>query len=524
MKKTMSARRIIVGAVLSAFLILGLAIAFPVSLMPTSVQSAIAPTVFAEEIDLIYDETDLLIDSDIKQLGDVRFPEMVRKYNFDIRVDVVEDLEGRELAEYAKEYYDHYEYGAGPSGNDGVLLMIYVSTTDESEYGNVVFEDYYLIFGGRAEDLFFEDDGYGAYAVIDALDPYLNNKTWDGDIFDDVHSFSNALNRFEQILEVILNAEAAGVELKTVDDQITAVVKGSSSNAENSTNNNSNSETVTTTSHANETTTGNNDTASTAEAKNITIGIDGAPHPASIIDHAGLLTAQEKEKLEQKARAVAEKYEHDVAILVVDSIGDAEPYDTVADRYWKDGYGYGSDHSGILLLLSMKERKFAFICIGEAERITTRDYGQIKLEGFFLPSFKENRFVEGFEGFIDGCEEIFRYATEHNGTPMSKKNDPAPLKKKLTGTDIFFNFIVCFLIPIGIAFLFCSSAKSKMKTARLQRAAQVYIPTGGFELQRSEDVFLYKTETREKIESSSSSSGGSSSHSGGGGSGRSGSF
>ena len=241
--------------------------------------------------------------------------------------------------------------------------------------------------------------------------------------------------------------------------------------------------------------------------------------PEAVIDEAGVLSASELAALSERARSVAERYQCDVAIIAVQSIGDADPYKVAVDHYWNDGYGYGEDSSGVLLLFSRNERKFAFFCVGNGERYITPKYGQVKLEGLFLPSFRENLFYEGFAAFIDGCEEIIGYAEEHGGKPLTEKNDPNPMPKE--AKDTIFNFIVCVLIPVGIAFLFCSSARSKMKTAKRQRAAQVYIPKGGFELQHSEDVFLHKTETRQKIESSS---GGSSSRSGGGGSGRSGSF
>ena len=243
--------------------------------------------------------------------------------------------------------------------------------------------------------------------------------------------------------------------------------------------------------------------------------------PEAVIDEAGVLSASERETLSERARSVAERYQCDVAILAVQSIDGADPYKVATDHYWSDGYGYGEKSSGVLLLFSRNDREFAFFCVGDGEKFITPKYGQLKLEGMFLPSFRENRFYEGFAAFIDGCEEIIGFAVENGGKPLTAKNDPNPMPGD--AKDTIFNLIVCVLIPVGIAFLFCSSARSKMKTAKRQRAAQVYIPKGGFELLRSDDVFLHKTETRQKIESSSSS-GGSSSRSGGGGSGRSGSF
>ncbi|HHX62114.1 MAG TPA: TPM domain-containing protein, partial [Epulopiscium sp.] len=48
---------------------------------------------------------------------------------------------------------------------------------------------------------------------------------------------------------------------------------------------------------------------------------------------------------------------------------------------------------------------------------------------------------------------------------------------------------------------------SQMKTAVSQRAADSYIPSGGFNLTMQADQFLYRTEIRTKIEKDSSSGG-----------------
>ena len=61
-----------------------------------------------------------------------------------------------------------------------------------------------------------------------------------------------------------------------------------------------------------------------------------------------------------------------------------------------------------------------------------------------------------------------------------------------------------------------------MKTAVLARGARNYIPQNGFSLAVQEDRFLYRTETRQKIEKPSSSEGTTTRSSGS--SGRSGKF
>ena len=70
--------------------------------------------------------------------------------------------------------------------------------------------------------------------------------------------------------------------------------------------------------------------------------------------------------------------------------------------------------------------------------------------------------------------------------------------------------VVLAVVAFLIALLICLAWRSKMKTAKIARSADNYIPDGGFKLTGHGDIFLYRTVTRTKIEkaSSSSSSGG----------------
>lgn len=59
---------------------------------------------------------------------------------------------------------------------------------------------------------------------------------------------------------------------------------------------------------------------------------------------------------------------------------------------------------------------------------------------------------------------------------------------------------ITILVPLVIAGIVCLIFYSQMKTAVPQRAADEYIPDGGFNLTKQEDAYLYSTEKREKIE------------------------
>jgi len=85
--------------------------------------------------------------------------------------------------------------------------------------------------------------------------------------------------------------------------------------------------------------------------------------------------------------------------------------------------------------------------------------------------------------------------------------------KKEFASDYAINMLirlaVVILVPVLIAFIVCSGWKRKMKTAKIAKSADNYIPAGGFNLTGQGDTFLYRTTTRTRVASSSSSSGGS---------------
>ena len=56
------------------------------------------------------------------------------------------------------------------------------------------------------------------------------------------------------------------------------------------------------------------------------------------------------------------------------------------------------------------------------------------------------------------------------------------------------------VVPLLIAFFVCSNLKSQMKTARAQRAANVYIDRQGLVLTGRNDQFLHTTRTERYIE------------------------
>ena len=63
------------------------------------------------------------------------------------------------------------------------------------------------------------------------------------------------------------------------------------------------------------------------------------------------------------------------------------------------------------------------------------------------------------------------------------------------------NLAIIVLVPMLISLIVCLVWKSKMKTAKIAKTADQYIPEGGFNLTAREDTFLYRTTSRVRVAS-----------------------
>ncbi len=235
-----------------------------------------------------------------------------------------------------------------------------------------------------------------------------------------------------------------------------------------------------------------------------------------VTDYALLLTEEEQDALNEKALEIIEQYQCEVAVVTVNSLDGKDAFTFAKSLYTEYGFGKGSEQSGLLLLLSMEDRDYALIAYGYGNTAFT-DYGKdVLLDKHVKPLLGKDKYYEAFSTYLNKSAEYLAMA--RSGAPFDTDTDPAygklPLPMKLG---------ITLLLPIIIAGVICLTWKSKMKSAIAAKDADRYIPSDGLRLTGQEDQFLFRTETRRRIESRSSRGGGTSTGSDGF-SGRSGKF
>lgn len=276
-------------------------------------------------------------------------------------------------------------------------------------------------------------------------------------------------------------------------------------------------------------------TAAVASLGNAVQAYAGAPDGAAgqtvttsaqlgyVTDEAGLLTTQETNRLSQRCAALAQSSGVGVYILTVDNYADYGFSDVETASYTlyhNYSLGVGDGRDGILLLLSMSNRKYATFVYGDKAEPLFPSSALQRLEDGFLDDFRDDDWYEGFCDYVDGCAGIL--AGESHAVGDSDYTYDAGF----SWSQLLRNFGIALVISCVIALIVCLILKLKMRSVRRQTEARAYVTPEGLHLTRRDDVYTHTTMTRRKIERDNdrSGGGGGSDFSGGGGHGRSGSF
>lgn len=224
-----------------------------------------------------------------------------------------------------------------------------------------------------------------------------------------------------------------------------------------------------------------------------------------IVDNASLLSDGEITDLENRLNQVSDQYGMDVAIFT-ESNGDISSAMEAADDYFDyNGFGRGSDGSGLVLYLNMETRDWWISTKGQAIRVFT-DYGISYIGDEIVSDLSDGDYYDAFNTYVDLCGKFLEQA--QNGKPYdvdNKVKDPFPFIFTLFGS-LFTGFI--------IGGVYICILKGQLKSVSPNDSARDYIVGGSMKVTTAREVLMYKhvSKTRRTESSSSSSSGGSSTH------------
>ena len=213
-----------------------------------------------------------------------------------------------------------------------------------------------------------------------------------------------------------------------------------------------------------------------------------------LVDRGELLTEEERESLLSKLNEVSEDLEFDIVVVTVPELGDKTATEYADDFFDYNGYGWGEDKDGVLLLLSMEHRNFA---------VSTHGYGRTvipdeKLEDFgsaFLPDISEGNYYQGFLNFTDQCSAFY----ENAGT--GEKTEPGiPNKGYVIGIVLVLGFLMALVLT--------KKRRDQLTTVVPRGGAVNYLREGSLNLtEKSQHLeWEYETYTLKETERDSDSS------------------
>lgn len=214
-----------------------------------------------------------------------------------------------------------------------------------------------------------------------------------------------------------------------------------------------------------------------------------------VVDQADVLTTEEEQKLSEYIAGIREKYKFDVLILTMDSIGDRQGDYYAADYFDNNGYGEGPNHDGVCFFYvregDRNENTVFFVKTGSGERIFDPDTDD-EIAEQIRPYMRQKNYGGAFATYV---LEVESRLGAHQ--PMNRANRMLP---------IFL--LIGLLIGVMVALAF----KSQMKTVRRKSGAMSYVRDGSFHLSRQQDIYLYTTTTRRRIETDSGRGSGGGNH------------
>lgn len=237
---------------------------------------------------------------------------------------------------------------------------------------------------------------------------------------------------------------------------------------------------------------------------------DGFNSPyARLQDDAALLSSDEYNEVLSRLDEISERQSFDVVIHTTEDMDGYSSVVAYADDYYDyNGYGYGEDRDGIILVVAMNTRDLYISTCGFGITAFT-DYGIDTLLDDVKGYFSDGDYYGGFCSFISEADEYITSAK--NGSPYDINDGDYYYSSERSG---FFNFtwlmaslimgLVCALIIVG-------TMKAQLKNVRPALAAGSYVRKDSIKVKSERDIYLYRNVSRTEIVRESSS-GGSSTH------------
>jgi uncharacterized protein len=172
------------------------------------------------------------------------------------------------------------------------------------------------------------------------------------------------------------------------------------------------------------------------------------PKPVGLVnDFANVIPPGDKLKIQTVTNELLQKTGIPVVVVTMPDIGGAEYNDYVNRLYGAWGIGKKGEDKGVLIFVTVKERKMRIETGYGVEGILPDGLvGEIR-DRYMIPYLKENRFGEGL---LNGTLAVTRVIAEHEGVRLSGRAAAKAPRKRSSGLA-FLPLLLIFLIAMFIS-------------------------------------------------------------------------
>ena len=159
-----------------------------------------------------------------------------------------------------------------------------------------------------------------------------------------------------------------------------------------------------------------------------------------LFDEPDLMTDAQEASLAAKLERISEQYQMEVVVAAFETIDGASPMDYADDFYDYNGYGYGENRDGLILIVVMDSRDWWISTRGSAITAFT-DAGIEYIGDQIVPYMSADDFAGAFNAFANPCSMFMAQAA--TGDPYDVQNLPQPPKEP-------FHFVMAGVIAIAV--------------------------------------------------------------------------
>ena len=214
-----------------------------------------------------------------------------------------------------------------------------------------------------------------------------------------------------------------------------------------------------------------------------------------VVDMADLLTAEEESVLQKRLASLSEEYQCDVVAATTNTFEGKNRQDYTDEFFYEEGYGYGKERDGIILMVNLNDREFHYATRGTAIRVFT-DRNLETIDERVTPYLSAGEFADAFLEYADLAEHYLENARQRG------------VFEGRAGMSVSVRILISLGVGLGVTIVVLLVLFGQLRTVRAKGQAKDYVRSGSFRVTGARDINLYRTISKHRIEKEHGGGGG----------------